>query len=85
VDRFKCFTTSLLKPSLQRRAGPTFRIFVGETFKVACGCAPVKVPREGASGNASGAFGQLLQRYPEIGRWLEREDCRAKSAARRVG
>ncbi|CAE6956294.1 hypothetical protein [Paraburkholderia domus] len=35
--------------------------------------SPVKPSREGIASNASGAFSQLLQRYPDIARWLERK------------
>ncbi|MCI0152249.1 hypothetical protein KNO81_41340 [Paraburkholderia sediminicola] len=35
-------------------------------------CARVDMSGEGAVSNASGAFGQLLQHYPDIARWLER-------------
>ncbi|MGB8419266.1 hypothetical protein [Paraburkholderia sp.] len=33
----------------------------------------VKPSREGVASNASGAFTQLLRRYPDIARWLERK------------
>ncbi|MFM0204944.1 hypothetical protein PQR53_34560 [Paraburkholderia fungorum] len=33
----------------------------------------VKPSREGIASNASGAFSQLLQRYPDIARWIERK------------
>ncbi|MFL9893991.1 MULTISPECIES: hypothetical protein [Paraburkholderia] len=35
--------------------------------------SPVKPSREGVASNASGAFTQLLQRYPDIARWIERK------------
>ena len=35
--------------------------------------SPVKPSREGVPSNASGAFAQLLQRYPDIARWIERK------------
>nr|WP_251031610.1 transposase [Paraburkholderia strydomiana] len=35
--------------------------------------ALVKPSRKNVSSNASGAFSQLLQRYPDIGRWIERK------------
>ncbi len=39
-----------------------------------CGrCTPVNVCRAGTVSNASGAFGQLLHRYPDIARWIERK------------
>lgn len=35
--------------------------------------SPVKPFRDGIASNASGAFSQLLQRYPDIARWIERK------------
>ncbi|WP_232461817.1 hypothetical protein [Burkholderia ubonensis] len=35
--------------------------------------AMVKPSREGVASNASGAFAQLLHRYPDIARWIERK------------
>lgn len=35
--------------------------------------AMVKPSREGVASSASGAFTQLLQRYPDIARWIERK------------